>query len=63
MEFMLRRNTGIKSLFPHPQAFVNQDGKILIDRNWTDPRINFKRGGKLIPRKFQFGGFNRPIAC
>lgn len=48
---MLRRNTGIKSLFPHPQAFVNQDGKILIDRNWTDPRINFKQGGRLIPRK------------
>lgn len=38
-------------------AFTNQDGKILINRNWIDPRINFKQGGKLIPRKFQFGGY------
>lgn len=32
----------------------------LISRKYLI-RIN-RKGGKLIPRKFQFGGFNRPIA-
>ena len=48
IEFRLRRNTGIKSLFPHPSTFVtNEDGTISIIRDWNDPRVNFKQGGKL----------------
>lgn len=48
MEFMLRRNTGIKSLFPHPETFVRgSDGKVNILRNWNDTRVNYKKGGKL----------------
>ena len=48
MEFMLRRNTGIKSLFPHPETFVRgSDGRVSILRDWNDARVNYKRGGKL----------------
>lgn len=49
MEFMLRRNTGIKSLFPHPSTFTRDaDGRIVINRIWEDPRVNYKQGGKMI---------------
>ena len=45
---MVPRNTGIKSLYPHPSAFLrDNNGKIIINRNWDDPRINFKHGGTL----------------
>lgn len=46
---MIRRNTGIKSLYPHPSRFVrNADGTVtLIPTDWNDTRVNFKEGGKL----------------
>jgi hypothetical protein len=48
MEFMLRRNTGIKSLFPHPSTFTRDaNGRIIINRIWEDPRVNYKQGGKM----------------
>lgn len=48
--FMLRRNDGIKSLFPHPSRLIrNEDGTVqLLPTNWSDPRVNFALGGKLI---------------
>jgi hypothetical protein len=51
--FMLRRNDGIKSLFPHPSRLIrNEDGTVqLLPTNWSDPRVNFALGGKLIKRK------------
>ena len=44
---MIRRNTGIKSLFPHPSRFVrNPDGSVsLIPTDWSDIRVNYKQGG------------------
>jgi len=47
--FMLRRNTGIKSLFPHPSRLIrNEDGTVsLTSTNWSDPRVNFALGGKM----------------
>jgi hypothetical protein len=49
---MLRRNDGIKSLFPHPSTFVrNADGTVSVRRDWRDSRVNYKSGGKLIKRK------------
>lgn len=52
LEFRLRRNTGIKSLFPHPDTFVrNPDGSVSILRDWNDPRVNYKHGGKLNQNK------------
>lgn len=51
MEFMIRRNTGIKSLFPHPQTFVRDaNGNIVINRDWKDIRVNYKKGGKIKQR-------------
>lgn len=51
-EYLLRRNNGIKSLFPHPSVFVrNKYGTVSVIRNWQDPRVNYKIGGKLIKRK------------
>lgn len=48
LEGMLHRNTGIKSLFPHPSTLQqNSNGTWRIVRNWSDPRVNFKFGGKL----------------
>ena len=49
---MLRRNTGIKSLYPHPSRFVrNADGTVtLIPTDWNDSRVNFKEGGKINPQ-------------
>lgn len=46
---MLRRNTGIKSLFPDPSRFIRgASGKVeLLPTDWKDGRINFKQGGKL----------------
>ena len=46
---MLRRNTGIKSLFPHPSRLVRgEDGLLkMLPTNWADPRVNFKQGGIL----------------
>lgn len=40
----------IKSLFPHPDRFVEQlDGTVkLSPTNWHDPRFNFKQGGKIL---------------
>lgn len=48
-ELMIRRNTGIKSLYPHPSRFVRDaDGFVhLIPVDWNDARVNFKKGGKL----------------
>jgi hypothetical protein len=49
---MLRRNTGIKSLFPHPSLLTRDaDGKLRIVRDWADSRINYKSGGRLIPKR------------
>ena len=48
LEFALPRNTGIKSLFPHPDTFIkNSDGTISLIRDWDNPKLNFKQGGKL----------------
>ena len=49
---MLRRNTGIKSLFPHPSRLVRgEDGLLkMLPTNWDDPRVNFKQGG-ILKRK------------
>ena len=27
---MIRRNNGIKSLYPHPSRFINKDGKVIL---------------------------------
>jgi hypothetical protein len=49
-EFALKRNTGIKSLFPHPSLLIrDNNGKLKIIRNWSDPRVNYKNGGFLFP--------------
>ena len=50
---MVRRNTGIKSLYPHPSRFIrNSDGTVsLIPTNWSDVRVNFKQGGILKTQK------------
>lgn len=49
---MLRRNTGIKSLFPHPSRLVRGENGLLkmLPTNWDDPRVNFKQGG-ILKRK------------
>lgn len=48
LEFALPRNTGIKSLFPHPETFIkNSDGSISLIRDWNDFRLNYKTGGKF----------------
>lgn len=48
-EYMLRRNTGIKSLFPHPSLFVRDaNGTVQINRDWEDIRLNYKNGG-VVP--------------
>ena len=45
---MLRRNTGIKSLYPHPSRFINENGKVILKPvDWADPRVNYKDGGKI----------------
>ena len=46
---MIRRNTGIKSLFPHPTRFYRDvDGVVrLRPTDWLDARFNFGDGGKL----------------
>lgn len=48
-EFSVARNTGIKSLFPHPSRFIrNEDGTVrLIPTDWSDIRVNYKQGGKI----------------
>lgn len=47
-EYMTRQNTGIKSLFPHPSLLQRDaNGKWFIPRDWNDPRVNYKNGGKL----------------
>jgi hypothetical protein len=48
-ELMIRRNTGIKSLYPHPSRFVkNADGTVTLKPvDWSDIRVNYKEGGKL----------------
>lgn len=53
LEGMLHRNSGIKSLFPHPSTLQqSESGNWFINRNWGDLRINYKNGGKL--KKYQF---------
>lgn len=48
LEFMVPRNSGIKSLYPHPSLFVeNKDGSISLIRNWLDNRVNFSKGGSI----------------
>lgn len=45
------RNTGIKSLFFHPSLLKrNEFGKLEVIRDWNDPRVNYKQGGKLNKR-------------
>lgn len=40
-ELGIRRNTGIKSLFAHPEVFKRMsDGVVRAVRSWKDPRIN-----------------------
>lgn len=41
-----------------------ENASSLIETTWLtyDSIQSNRKGGKLIPRKFQFGGFNRPIA-
>lgn len=53
---MLRRNTGIKSIYPHPSRFIrNADGTVtLIPTNWSDARVNFKQGGTLKAQQVPF---------
>ena len=56
-EVMIRRNTGIKSLFPHPDLFVRDNsGKVILDRNWNDIRVNYKQGGKMNILEFLKNG-------
>lgn len=49
LEFSLPRNTGIKSLFPHPDAFrLNPEtNQYELIRSWNDHRLNYKTGGKI----------------
>lgn len=48
-EYMIRRNTGIKSLYPHPSLFIKDEhGAVKLLRDWSDPRVNFKNGG-VVP--------------
>jgi hypothetical protein len=48
IEGMLHRNTGIKSLFPHPNTLIqDESGNWIIKRDWNDPRVNYKNGGKI----------------
>jgi hypothetical protein len=48
IEGMIHRNTGIKSLFPHPSTLMKDDsGNWIIKRDWNDPRVNYKNGGKI----------------
>lgn len=47
-EYMLRRNSGIKSLYPHPSLFKRDvNGNVSVIRDWTDERVNYKSGGKI----------------
>lgn len=52
-EVVISRDSGIKSLFPHPDRFImNSDGTIsFIPVDWNDPRFNFKNGGKLLTKR------------
>ena len=48
IEGVIPRNTGIKSLFPHPSTLIkDSDGNWIIKRNWLDTRVNYKNGGKI----------------
>lgn len=54
IEGMIPRNTGIKSLFPHPSTLVKDaNGNWVIKRDWLDPRVNYKKGGKLKCRRLK----------
>lgn len=54
-EFSVSRNTGIKSLFPSPDMFVEtENGVTLLPVDWTDLRVNHKQGGYL--NRFDNGG-------
>lgn len=54
-EGMVARNTGIKSLFPHPSLLQkNNEGIWQMIRDWNDPRVNYSQGGVL--NKFDDGG-------
>lgn len=48
-EIVVPKNHDIKSLFPHPNRFIQQpDGSVILKpTDWNDPRFNFKNGGKL----------------
>lgn len=49
-EGALHRNTGIKSLFPHPSTLQkNSNGKWFINRDWNDPRVNYGYSSTNIP--------------
>lgn len=49
---LIRRNSGIKSLYPHPSRLIqNSDDTIsLLPTDWSDVRVNFKNGGVLYKR-------------
>ena len=42
-ELVIKRDNGIKSLYPHPST---ANGKLFI-RNWEDNRLNYKDGGPI----------------
>ena len=43
----------IKSLFPHPKAFViNSDGSITLNRTWSNNNLHYKQGGKMNYLKY-----------
>lgn len=46
-EIVVPYSTQVKSLFPHPELFKIKNGVVSINRNWSDKRINYQRGGKL----------------
>lgn len=49
-EVAIPKNTGIKSLFPHPDMIVELPDGSFVQKapDWNDIRFNFKNGGKLI---------------
>lgn len=52
VEFALTRNSGIKSLYPHPSLFVrNLDGTVTVARNWNDLKVNYKQGGSIYTKE------------
>lgn len=52
--------TSIKSLYPHPNAFVtNSDGTITLQRDWGNPNLHYKSGGSLQRAKYNKSNYSR----